>query len=65
MRILNDVIEANRNCKKPLEYLSLWYRVLIGFGFTIPLLFLIGFISGIFLFANPVKAGQAAVNSLF
>ncbi|CAL1777870.1 hypothetical protein vBAbaMPhT2_248 [Acinetobacter phage vB_AbaM_PhT2] len=65
MNILNQIKIANENAEGFAELASLWYRVFVGLGICIPLLFIAGFVTGCLMLKNPIAAGQEVVNGMF
>ncbi|AZU98755.1 Uncharacterised protein [Acinetobacter baumannii] len=65
MNIFNQIRIANENAENFSEAAALWYRVVVGVGICIPLLFIVGFITGALMFKNPLAAGSELVNAMF
>lgn len=65
MNILDQIKIANEECETVVERFYLWYRIIIGFGICIPLLYIVGFITGCLMFKNPIQAGIECVRGMF
>lgn len=65
MEIFNQIKMANEECETFPERAALWYRVFAGLVICIPLLFIVGFVTGCFMFKNPLEAGVECVNGMF
>ncbi len=65
MNIFKQIEHAWEEHETLAKRVELIYRIIIGLGVCVPLLFICGFICGCVMFKNPIEAGTATVDGMF
>lgn len=65
MRIIDQVKNAHDECESFVEFVKLYYSVFAGFCIAMPLLYVVGFITGLLMIKNPFESGKACIDGMF